>query len=59
MFLLKLLIVAFIVSYVIWFFNTRIMGKSISLYKVTSWVLVATVAIYIFLAGLSSLVEGF
>jgi hypothetical protein len=59
MFLLRLLIVAFIVSYVIWFFNTRIMGKSLSLYKVASWVLVATVAIYIFLTGLSSLVEGF
>jgi hypothetical protein len=59
MFLLRLLIVAFIVSYVIWFFNTRIMGKSLSLYKVTSWVLVATVAIYIFLAGVSALVEGF
>jgi len=55
MFLLRLLIVAFIVSYVIWFFNTRIMGKSLSLYKVTSWVLVATVAIYIFLVGLSYL----
>ncbi len=48
-----------IVSYVIWFFNTRIMGKSLSLYKVTSWVLLATVAIYIFLAFLSYLVEGF
>ena len=59
MFLLKLLLVAFIVSYVIWFFNTRIMGKNLSLYKVTSWVLVATVAIYIFLAGISALVEGF
>jgi hypothetical protein len=59
MFLLRLLIVAFIVSYVIWFFNTRIMGKSLSLYKVTSWVLVATVVIYIFLAGVSALVEGF
>ena len=59
MFLLRLLIVAFIVSYVIWFFNNRIMGKSLSLYKVTSWVLVATVAIYIFLAGVSTLVEGF
>jgi len=55
MFLLRLLIVAFIVSYVIWFFNTRIMGKSLSLYKVTSWVLVATVAIYIFLVVLSYL----
>ena len=59
MFLLKLLVVVLIVSYVIWVFNTRIMGKNLSLYKVTSWVLVATVAIYIFLAGLSSLVEGF
>ena len=56
MFLLRLLVVAFIVSYVIWFFNTRIMGKSLSLYKVTSWVLVATVAIYVFLAGVDSLV---
>ena len=59
MFLLRLLVVALIVSYVIWFFNTRIMGKSLSLYKVTSWVLVAAVAIYVFLAGVSSLVEGF
>ena len=59
MFLLKLLVAALIVSYVIWFFNTRIMGKSLSLYKVTSWVLVATVAIYVFLAGVSALVEGF
>ena len=59
MFLLRLLIVAFIVSYVIWFFNTRIMGKSLSLYKVTSWVIVATVVVYVFLAGVSSLVEGF
>ena len=59
MFLLKLLVVALIVSYVIWFFNTRIMGKSLSLYKVTSWVLIATVAIYVFLLGVSSLVESF
>ena len=58
MFLLRLLVVAMIVSYVIWFFNTRIMGKSLSLYKVTSWVLVATVAIYVLLLGMSSLVEG-
>ena len=58
MFLLRLLVVALIVSYVIWFFNTRIMGKSLSLYKVTSWVLVATVVIYVFLAGVDSLVGG-
>ena len=58
MFILRLLIVAIIVSYVIWLFNTRIMGKNLSLYKVTSWVLVATVAIYVFLAGVDSLVGG-
>ena len=59
MFFLRILVVALIVSYIIWFFNTRIMGKSLSLYKVTSWVLLATVAIYVFLAGVSYLVEGF
>ena len=59
MFVLRLLLAALIVSYVIWFFNTRIMRKNLSLYKVTSWVLVTTVAIYIFLAGLSYLVEGY
>ena len=59
MFLLPILVVALIVSYIIWFFNTRIMGKSLSLYKVTAWVLVATVAIYVFLAGVSYLIEGF
>ena len=59
MFLLRLLVVALIVSYIIWFFNTRIMGKSLSLFKVTSWVLVATVAIYVFLTGVSFLVEDF
>jgi len=59
MFLLRLLLVALIVSFVIWFINTRIMGKSLSLYKVISWVLVATVAIFIFLAGVSTFVERF
>ncbi len=58
MFLLRLLIVALIVSYIIWFFNVRILGKSLSLFKVTSWVLVATVAIYVFLAGVSFFIEG-
>ena len=59
MFVLRLLLAALIVSYVIWFFNTRILGKSLSLYKVISWVLVVTVAIYVFLAGVSALIEGF
>ncbi len=43
---LYLLIVAIIVSYVIWVFNTRIMGKTLSLYRVIFWVLVATLAVF-------------
>ena len=58
MFLLRILIAALIVSYVIWFFNTRFLGKSLSLYKVTSWVFVATFLIYVFLAAISFFVEG-
>ena len=43
---LYLLIVAIIVSYVIWVFNTRIMGKTMSLYRVIFWVLVAALAVF-------------
>ena len=57
MFILRLIIAALIVSYIIWLFNTRIMGKSLSFSKVVSWVLLATFLIYIILAGISVLVE--
>jgi len=57
MFILRLIIAALIVSYIVWLFNTRIMGKNLSFSKVVSWVLLATFLIYIFLAGISILVE--
>ena len=57
MFILRLIIAALIVSYIVWLFNTRIMGKHLSFSKVVSWVLLATVLIYIILAGISVLVE--
>ena len=57
MFILRLIIAALIVSYIVWLFNTRIMGKNLSFSKVVSWVLVATFLIYIILAGISVLVE--
>ena len=43
---LYLLIVAIIVSYVIWAFNTRILRKTLSLYRVIFWVLVATLVLF-------------
>ncbi len=58
MFILRLLIVALIVSYVIWLFNTRVMGKNIALSKIATWVLGATFVIFVVLSGLSYLVEG-
>ena len=57
MFILRLIIAALIVSYIVWLFNTRIMGKNLSFSKVVSWVLLATLLIYIILAGISVLVE--
>ena len=58
MFVLRLLIAALIVSYIIWLFNTRIMGKNIAFSKIATWVLGATFLIFIILSGLSYLVEG-
>jgi len=58
MFILKLLIAALIVSYLIWLFYNRIMGKNLGFSKVTTWVLVATFLIYLLLSGMSFLVEG-
>ena len=52
------LIAALIVSYIIWQFNTKIMGKSLALTKVTTWVVVATFMIYLVFAVLSFLIEG-
>ena len=58
MFILGLLIAALIVSYIIWLFNTRIMGKNIALSKIAIWVLIATFLIFIVLTRLSYLIEG-
>ncbi len=58
MFILRLLIAAFVVSYLIWLFNTRVMGKNVSLSKIAIYVLSATFVIFLVLSGLSYLVEG-
>ena len=58
MFILRLLIAAMVVSYVIWLFYNRVMGKNLGLSKVATWVLAATFLIYLMLSGLSYFVEG-
>ena len=59
MFILRLLIAAMVVSYVIWLFYNQVMGKNLGLSKVATWVLAATFMIYLILSGLSYFVEGF
>ena len=59
MFILRLLIAAMVVSYVIWLFYNRVMGKNLGLSKVATWVLAATFLTYLILSGLSYFVEGF
>ena len=59
MFILRLLIAAMVVSYVIWLFYNRVMGKNLGLSKVATWVLAATFLIYLVLSGVSYFVEGF
>ncbi|MDB2670307.1 hypothetical protein N9Z26_00610 [Candidatus Pseudothioglobus singularis] len=58
MFILRLLIAALVVSYLIWLFNTRVMGKNVALSKIATYVLSATFVIFLVLSGLSYLVEG-
>jgi len=59
MFILRLLIAALVISYVIWLFYNRVMGKNLGLSKVATWVIAATFSIYLILSGLSYIVEGF
>ncbi|MBT3457342.1 MAG: hypothetical protein HOF63_00510 [Thiotrichales bacterium] len=59
MFILRLLIAALVVSYLIWLFYTRVMGKNVSLSKIATYVLSATFLIFLVLSGLSFLVEGY
>ena len=58
MFLIRLLIVAFVIGYVIWFVNNRILGKNLALARVIAITLIATSAIYLVLAALSYFIEG-
>jgi len=59
MFILRLIIAALLISYVIWLFYNRVLGKNLGLSKVATCVLAATFLIYLTLSGLSYIVEGF
>ena len=58
MFLLRILVIAVVIAYIVWFVSNRVLGKNLALAKVIATTLVITSVIYLLLGGLSYLVEG-
>jgi hypothetical protein len=57
--ILKLLLISFVVSYVIWFVDRRFLGKQISFSRLVLFGLLAAFAINVALYSLELLVTGF
>jgi len=57
--ILKLLLIAFVVSYVIWFVDRRFLGKQIPFNKLMLFGLLAAFAVFAVLYSLELLVTGF
>jgi hypothetical protein len=57
--ILKLLLIAFVVSYVIWFVDRRFLGKQIPFNKLMLFGLLAAFAVFVVLYSLELLVTGF
>lgn len=55
---IRILIIIFVIGYVVWFVNTRILGRNLALAKVIASTLVITSLLYVFLAILSYVIEG-
>lgn len=58
MLVLRILIAAFVIGYVVWFVSNRILGKNLILSRVMLISLLITGLIYSLLAVLSYLLEG-
>ncbi|AYQ56677.1 hypothetical protein BTHERMOSOX_1312 [Bathymodiolus thermophilus thioautotrophic gill symbiont] len=56
--IIRILIVVFILSYIIWLINNRILGRNLVLAKVIATTLVVTSVVYLILGSLSYLIEG-
>ncbi len=58
MFFLRLLIIAFVIAYIIWFVNNKILGKNLKIARVIAATLVVTSLVYLVLGSLSYLLES-
>ncbi|CAC9647768.1 hypothetical protein [bacterium endosymbiont of Bathymodiolus sp. 5 South] len=57
MFILRLLVIAFIIGYVVWKINNKLLGKNLKLAQVIAAALVVTSLVYLVLGILSYLIE--
>ena len=57
MFLIRILIISFVIGYVVWLVNSRILGKNLALARVIAVALVTTSLIYLVLGILSYLLD--
>lgn len=57
MFIFRILIIIFVISYFIWLINNRILGKNIALARVIAAVLLISGITSVFLISLSYLLE--
>ncbi|MDG2395732.1 hypothetical protein [Candidatus Thioglobus sp.] len=58
MFLIRLLIIAFLVGYCVWFVGNKLLGKNLKMARVIAATLVVTSVVYLLLGSLSYVLEG-
>ncbi|MCH9645487.1 MAG: hypothetical protein K0U08_02445 [Proteobacteria bacterium] len=58
MFLIRLLIIAFVIGYCVWFIGNKVLGKNLKIARVIAATLIVTTVIYLLLGSLSYLLEG-
>ncbi|MBW5291125.1 MAG: hypothetical protein Rsou_0752 [Candidatus Ruthia sp. Asou_11_S2] len=55
---IRILIIAFVIGYFVWWINNRVLGKNLKIARVIAATLVVTSVIYLLLGSLSYLIEG-
>ncbi|WP_201340154.1 hypothetical protein [Isorropodon fossajaponicum symbiont] len=55
---IRILIIAFVIGYFVWWINNRVLGKNLKIARVIAATLVVTSVVYLLLGSLSYLIEG-
>jgi hypothetical protein len=55
---IRILVIAFVIGYFVWWINNRVLGKNLKIARVVATTLVVISVIYLLLGSLSYLIEG-